>query len=71
MATTVRSILAMILENNMQMDDVIDFTLSPETEEHLGTVRDIQFVSIETYNVEGRPYKTLNMVFDLNDVTEE
>ncbi len=69
-ATTVRTILAMILENNLQMDDVIEFSLSSETEEidhiDLPAAADIDFASITTHKIAGDDTKYLTMIFDLN-----
>lgn len=69
-AITVRTMLSMILENNLQMDDVIRFGLSEETNEVLGTFYDIDCVRTETYTIKGTPEKTLLLSFDLNDVAD-
>lgn len=70
-ATTVRSILNMILENGLQMDDEIHFRLTSETDEVLGTYFDIDFVHIENHMIVDNPTKQLVMFFDLNDVTDD
>lgn len=69
-ATTVRSMLAFILENGLQMDDEIHFSLSEDSREVLGTFYDIDFVSTETFTIKDCPGKTGLFVFDLIDVTE-
>ena len=62
--TTVRTILAVILENNMQMDDEICFGLTLETHE-------LELASTEVWRIQDDKLKTLAFMFDLNDVTEE
>ena len=68
---TVKTMLAVILENNMQMDDEICFGLTPETHEVLGTYYDIELASTEVWRIQDDKLKTLAFMFDLNDVTEE
>jgi hypothetical protein len=70
-ATTVRTILTVILENNLQMDDVISFNLSQETMEVLGTYYDINHVATDLHTIKGRKEKTLNLIFDLQDITDD
>ncbi len=70
-AVTVRSMLAMILENNLQMDDMIEFRLSNETLEARWIFYDIDFVRIENQKIIGEEFKRLVMFFDLNDITED
>jgi len=69
-ATTVRSILAMILENNLQMDDEIHFDLTECTKEINNEDWEINFVAteiIQQINIlsgnKGKRY--LKMMFDL------
>lgn len=66
---TVRTMLAVILENGLQMDDVISFKLSPETFEHLGTIFEINHVRSNLTDSPG--HKELEFVFDLDDVTDD
>ncbi len=70
-AITVRTMLAVILENNLKMDDEIGFCLSDETFQHESSFFDIDHVRMESVTIIGRPEKRLNFVFDLNDMTEE
>lgn len=80
-AVTVRSLLALILENGLKMDDEIHFELSPETfdsytcpEETNRAELEINFVATETVsygNCDVSPEccsKKLVMVFDLDEV---
>lgn len=67
-AITVRSMLALILENNLQMDDEINFELSPETCEINERPEEINFVSNYVSIIDGETCKTLNLVFDLDEM---
>lgn len=68
---TVRAMLAVILENELKMDDHIGFKLSSETEEVAGTCYDINHVATDLYTIEGSKTKTLELVFDLDDITDD
>ena len=71
-AVTVRSMLAMILENNLQMDDEIHFSLSEETKDNFNEKWwEIDFVSTEVHSIVGEKSKQLVMMFDLNMIDGE
>ena len=67
-AITVRGMLSLILENNLQMDDEINFELSAETCEINERPEEINFVSNYISTIDGKKCKTLNLVFDLDEM---
>jgi hypothetical protein len=69
--TTVRSILAMILENHMQMDDEIQFRLSCGTYKINKGDLEITWVQTDLNRTEDRKHKRLEFVFDLDEVIED
>jgi len=65
---TVKSLLELIFENNLQMEDAISFALSNETHEVGQDCYEISHVETAIIKVKGRHEKTLGFVFDLNEV---
>jgi predicted DNA-binding protein (MmcQ/YjbR family) len=74
-AITVRTMLAMILENNLQMDDEIHFDLSDKTDVwkinnkiyHM----QVDLAYTETVTIKDNPIKQFVMLFDLSVSGEE
>ena len=66
---TVSTMLAAILENNLQMDDIISFALSPEVKTYdLNDAEyDLNLISTETITIESFPEKTFQFIFNLSE----
>lgn len=67
---TVKSMLKMIIDNDLQMDSVISFCLSEETNEIGSSHYEVDVAAIELSTIKGHEQKTLTVIFDLNDVSQ-
>ena len=65
MAIPVRTLLQIILENELKLDDEIDFALDDDCEID-GEYYEINFYNTQLHTIEGIPKKTFTFVFSLD-----
>ena len=70
MAITVRTLLQIILENELKIDDEIDFGLDEDCEIN-GEYYELNFYNTQLHTIQGSPKKTFTFVFALDRPEEE
>ena len=70
MAITVRTLLQIILENELKIDDEIDFGLDEDSEIN-GEYYELNFYNTQLHTIQGSPKKTFTFVFALDRPEEE
>ena len=64
MTITVRTLLQIILENELKLDDEIDFALDDDCEIN-GEYYELNFYNTQLHTIQGSPKKTFTFVFGL------